>query len=118
MPKINVKTSVIGLAGFYYDIDVLINSQKVASLIENGGASLSPPGGDNDPFPAHIRHVIEARMDIGDGLVLFTRENLFEYKNAGKEDEVIFDEHKVRHVHDRWKVASVHVFDWPIVETI
>ena len=87
--KSNVQLSITGLAGFYYNIDVLINSHKVASLIENGGASLSPPGSGNDPYPAHIRHVIEARMEIGDGLVLFTRDNLFEYKNAGSSNNII-----------------------------
>ena len=115
----HLQLSVVGLAGFYYNIDVLINSQKVASLIENGGASLSPPGSGNDPYPAHIRHVIEARMDIGDGLVLFTRDNLFEYKNAGQSDEnKCYNHLTIRHVHDRRQVASVHVFDWTIVETI
>lgn len=62
----------------------------MASLIENGGASLSPPGSGNDPYPAHIRHVIEARMEVGDGLVLFTRDNLFEYKNAGSSNNIIW----------------------------
>ena len=59
----------------------------MASLIENGGASLTPPDGGNDPYPAHIRHVIEARMKAGDGLVLLTRDNLWEYKNAGMSDK-------------------------------
>ena len=89
LPKIHVQLSITGLAGFYYNIDVLINSHKVASLIENGGASLSPPGSGNDPYPAHIRHVIEARMEVGDGLVLLTRDNLFEYKNAGTSNNTI-----------------------------
>ena len=80
--KKNIKLSVTGLLGFYWDIDVRVADVSVSKLVENGGASLSPEG-SSQPYPANVRHIFELTMNMGDDLVLKCNDNLWPYTNIG-----------------------------------
>ena len=77
----SIKFSIIGLLGFYYDINVTVAGDAVATMVENGGASVTPDGVDD--YASHVRHVVEVTMEAGDDLGFMVNANLFPYTNKG-----------------------------------
>ena len=55
----------------------------MTKLIENGGASVTPDDAV-EPYPAHVRHVVDVSMKTGDDLLFMVDERLYPYTNSGK----------------------------------